>query len=165
MPDRHSLIETEQATQERVGHLALDFAASHATLSLYRAANAVRARLTNQVLRKHDLTWTGFLVLWTLWIWHDMETRDVAESVGISKGTLTGVAKTLLGQGLIERTQNADDRRFVTLALSPQGVELMTSIYPEFNSLESDIVAAVDPDELTTMTRALRALVTASESE
>jgi DNA-binding MarR family transcriptional regulator len=103
MPDRHSLAETEQATRERVQHLPLDFAASHALLSLYRAANAVRGHLTNNVLRPHDLTWTGFLVLWTLWIWDSMETRDIAESVGISKGTLTGVAKTLASRDLIER--------------------------------------------------------------
>ena len=63
-------------------HLPLDFGASHALLSLYRAANAVRGHLTNSVLRPHDLTWTGFLVLWTLWIWDSMETREVAESVG-----------------------------------------------------------------------------------
>ena len=79
----------------RVEHLAIDFPAAHALSSLYRAANAARSHLTNTVLRPHDLTWTGFLVLWLLWIWDRMETRGVAESVGISKATLTGVANTL----------------------------------------------------------------------
>ena len=35
--------ETERATSDRVGHLALDFPAAHAMSSLYRAANAARA--------------------------------------------------------------------------------------------------------------------------
>ena len=164
MPDRHTLAETEQATRERVQHLPLDFAASHALLSVYRAANAVRGRLTNAVLRPNDLTWTGFLVMWTLWIWDSMETRDIAESVGISKGTLTGVAKTLAARGLIERIPSTTDRRLVNLRLSPAGIELMERIYPEFNQTESRIVEDLDTRELSAMTQALRTLVETSES-
>jgi len=163
MPDRHTLAETEQATRERVQHLPLDFAASHALLSLYRAANAVRGHLTNNVLRPHDLTWTGFLVLWTLWIWDSMETRDVAESVGISKGTLTGVAKTLAARDLIERIPSTVDRRLVNLKLSPAGLQLMEEIYPEFNRTESRIVGDLDARQLNTMTESLRTLVETSE--
>jgi DNA-binding MarR family transcriptional regulator len=165
MPDRHSLEEAERATRERVQHLPLDFVASHALLSVYRAANAVRGRLTNAVLRPHDLTWTGFLVLWTLWIWDSMETRDVAESVGISKGTLTGVAKTLTTRGLVERTVSSEDRRLVSLKLSPEGLRLMDELYPEFNQAESQIVSGLDRARLETMTDSLRALVESSEQE
>ena len=163
MPDRHTLSETEQATRERVQHLPLDFAASHALLSLYRAANAVRGHLTNSVLRPNDLTWTGFLVMWTLWIWDSMETRDIAESVGISKGTLTGVAKTLASRGLIERIPSTADRRLVNLQLSDAGQALMERIYPEFNKTESRIVGDLDARQLETMTQSLRTLVETSE--
>jgi MarR family transcriptional regulator, organic hydroperoxide resistance regulator len=165
MPDRHTLEEAERATRERVQHLPLDFTAAHALLSIYRAANAVRSRLTNAVLRPHDLTWTGFLVLWTLWIWDSMETRDIAESVGISKGTLTGVAKTLSARGLIERTESTTDRRLVSLSLSPAGLRLMDDIYPEFNKTESRIVEHLEISDLEQMTESLRALVESSEEE
>ena len=165
MPDRHTLAEVERATRERVEHLPIDYSASHALLSLYRAANAVRARLTNSVLRPNDLTWTGFLVLWTLWIWDSMETREVAESVGISKGTLTGVAKTLMARELIERIPSTEDRRLVSLKLSPAGVALMEQIYPEFNKTEATIVGNVSADHREVMTDALRTLVESSESD
>lgn len=165
MPDHHTLEEVERATRERVQHLPLDFEASHALLSLYRAANAVRGKLTNSVLRPHDLTWTGFLVLWTLWIWDSMETREVAESVGISKGTLTGVAKTLAARGLIERIPSTADRRLVNLALTKDGTALLERIYPEFNQTESAVVSSVKPDDLRVMTEALRTLVEVSEEE
>jgi DNA-binding MarR family transcriptional regulator len=163
MPDQRTLAEVERATRERVQHLPLDYTASHALLSLYRAANAVRGRLTNAVLRPNDLTWTGFLVLWTLWIWDSMETREIAESVGISKGTLTGVSKTLMARGLIERIPSTVDRRLVNLKLSPDGVKLMEEIYPEFNKTESTVVGDLDQKQITVMTDALRTLVETSE--
>ena len=158
-----TLAESEEATRRRVQHLPLDFPAAHGLLSLYRAANAVRGALTNSVLRPHDLTWTGFLVLWTLWIFESMETRDVAESVGISKGTLTGVAKTLTARGLVERIPGTQDRRLVNLELTAEGIALMEELYPEFNAVESKLVADLKARQLEGMTAALRTLVETAE--
>lgn len=163
MPDQHTLEETERATRERVGALALDFPAAHAVSSLYRAANAARSHLTNTVLRPHDLTWTGFLVLWLLWIWGAMETRHVAESVGISKATLTGVTKTLVSRGLVDRIPSDVDRRLVELRLSEQGEKLMVEHYPEFNAAEAELVAGLDPTQVTGLTDSLRHIVTTAE--
>lgn len=163
MPDHHSLDETERATQERVGRLAVDFPAAHAVSSLYRAANAARSHLTNTVLRPHDLTWTGFLVLWLLWLWESMETRYVAESVGISKATLTGVTKTLISRGLVERVPSDVDRRLVELRLSDKGERLMAELYPSFNKAESQLVAEVSPADVSTLTESLRHIVRVAE--
>ena len=76
--------------------------------------------LTNTVLRQHGLTWTGFVVLWVVWIWDGMETRRAAESAAISKATLTGVVKTLEARGLLTRRVSGTDRRLVILELSRQ---------------------------------------------
>lgn len=163
MPDQHSLEETERATQERVGKLAVDFPAAHAISSLYRAANAARSHLTNTVLRPHDLTWTGFLVMWLLWLWESMETRHVAESVGISKATLTGVTKTLMTRGLIDRVPSSVDRRLVELRLSDKGEQLMAELYPEFNAAEARLVAGIPPSDVDVLTGSLRHIVTVAE--
>jgi MarR family transcriptional regulator, organic hydroperoxide resistance regulator len=163
MPDQHSLEETERATQERVGRLALDFPAAHAISSLYRAANAARSHLTNTVLRPHDLTWTGFLVMWLLWLWKSMETRHVAESVGISKATLTGVTKTLVTRGLIDRVPSEVDRRLVSLQLSDKGERLMAELYPEFNRAEAELVDGIPAADVAVLTESLRRIVTVAE--
>jgi DNA-binding MarR family transcriptional regulator len=164
MPDRHTLEETERVTTERLSHLELDFAAAQGVLSVYRAANAARAHLTNTVLRPHDLTWTGFLVLWVVWIWRRMETRRVAESVGISKATLTGVVKTLADRGWITRIPSQEDRRLVSLELTEAGRELLDELYPKFNQVESAIVSGFAPDELADLTDSLRRFVTQVEA-
>src|SRR5665809_66798 len=113
MPDRHTLLETEKAMSAHAAPLTTDPSAAHAVSSLYRAANAVRNHMTNTVLREHNLTWTGFVVLWIVWIWDGMETRHAAQSAGVSKATLTGVVRTLESRGLITRESDTRDRRLV----------------------------------------------------
>ena len=156
---KHTLAEIEQAMTGHVTHLALDLPAAQAVSSLYRAANAIRAHLTSTVLRKYDLTWTGFTVLWTVWIWEGRETREVADIVGISKATLTGVVRTLEGHGLIERGGVDGDRRLVFLQLTDKGLATMEQLYPEFNAAEADAVAALSPRALKDLTATLRKVI------
>jgi DNA-binding MarR family transcriptional regulator len=163
MPDNHTLAETEAAMRAKVGHLPVDFASAHALSSLYRAANAARGRLTNGALREHDITWTGWVVLWVVWIWDGMETRQAAESAGISKGTLTGVVKTLESRGWLRRTPSTVDRRLVNLELTESGVALMESVFAKFNTVESDVVSGISARRLAEMTKGLQEIVRSSE--
>ena len=165
MPDRHTLAETEKAMREHVSDLPLNFPAAAAVSSLYRAANAVRVHLTNSVLRKHGLTWTGFVVLWVVWIWDGLETRRAAESAAISKATLTGVVKTLEARGLMTRRISDIDRRLVNLELTPAGVALMKELYPVFNAAEAEVVAGLSPRGLAQLTNSLRSIVTELETK
>lgn len=143
----------------KVGSLQIDFASSRAVSSLYRAANAARQQLTNAVLREHDITWTGWVVLWVVWIWDGLETRRAAEAAGISKATLTGVVSTLESRGWLERARGVEDRRMVNLSLTPTGLELVQSIFEKFNQVEAQLVADVPADRLAEMTAGLRQIV------
>jgi DNA-binding MarR family transcriptional regulator len=164
MPDRHTLAETEKAMSAHLSGLPLDFPASAAVSSLYRAANAVRVHLTNAVLRQHGLTWTGFVVLWVVWIWDGVETRQAAENAAISKATLTGVVKTLESRGLITRKVSDADRRLVNLGLTPAGEALMKELYPHFNGAESEVVSGLSAQRLNDLTVSLRQIVTDLEA-
>ena len=148
-----------------VSDLALNFPAAAAVSSLYRAANAVRVYLTNSVLREHGLTWTGFVVLWVVWIWDGLETRRAAENAAISKATLTGVVKTLESRGLMTRRISDTDRRLVNLELTPAGIGLMKKLYPAFNAAEAEIVAGLTPRGLNQLTNSLRSIVTELEAK
>ena len=165
MPDRHTLAETERAMSTHVSELPLDFPASAAVSSLYRAANAVRLHLTNSVLREHGLSWTGFVVLWVVWIWDGLETRRAADSAAISKATLTGVVKTLEARGLIARRVSDTDRRLVNLELTTSGVALMKDLYTAFNAAEAEVVAGLSPRSLAQLTNSLRSIVTELEAK
>jgi len=160
MTDHHTLVETERAMRSQVAALELDFEAAHAISSIYRAANAIRSHVTNEVLRPYDLSWTGFVVMWVVWIWDGMETRHVADSAAISKATLTGVVKTLESRGWMTRNGRSDDRRLVELSLTPEGRKLMEEVYPKFNAVEARAVARLSSKRRRDMTASLRAIVT-----
>jgi len=165
MPDPRTLAETESAMNRHIDGLQIDFAAAQTVSSIYRAANAVRAHITNAVLRQYDLTWSGFVVLWVVWIWDGMETRHVAESAAISKATLTGVVKTLEGRGWITRESLDTDRRLVRLRLTQAGIDLMTELYPKFNAVESTVVEQLSAESKANLTTDLRSIIRTVEAK
>jgi hypothetical protein len=95
------LVQAEQDIRSRFGQGgALDFTAMAAVSNIYRAANAIRNQMERDVLAEADLSWAAFTVLFVLWIWGDQQTRHLAAEAGVTKGTLTGVLKTLEKRGL-----------------------------------------------------------------
>ncbi|MBJ7337974.1 MarR family transcriptional regulator [Mycolicibacterium sp.] len=165
MPDQRTLAETESAMNRHIAGLELDFAAAQTVSTIYRAANAVRGHITNTVLRQYDLTWSGFVVLWVVWIWDGMETRHVAESAAISKATLTGVVKTLEARNWITRKTLPADRRLVQLRLTQSGIDLMVELYPKFNAAESSVVRQLSTKSKASLARDLRTIVRTVEGD
>lgn len=154
-----TLRETEDLVARRLGHLPLDAPAMHAMSSIHRAANATRTHITNRVLRHHDVSWTGFVVLWSVWIYDGLPTWQAAQSASISKATLTGVVQTLESRGWLERSVDPADRRMVNLRLTDSGNELMEHLFPEVNAVESEVLGALSPELLGTLTERLRLVV------
>ncbi|HEY6793708.1 MAG TPA: MarR family transcriptional regulator [Kineosporiaceae bacterium] len=155
----HTLAATEDAVAQRLTGLEVDMSAMAACQNLYRAAGAVRNRLEQTVLAPHQLTWTGWVVLWVVWIWEEIETRHVAVEAGISKGTLTGVVKTLETRGLLRRSVHPDDARRVLVSLTPAGQELMLSLFPRFNEQETAVTAGLGMQGTADLAHLLRTMV------
>lgn len=131
---------------------------------LHRAANAVRQHLENSVLRNSELTWTGFVVLWVVWTAGELETRRAAEEAGISKGTLTGVAKTLQTRGLIERLPHPTDGRLAILRTTRQGEKLMNDLLPKYSEEEAFVADPLATTEAKALADMLRRMVSHLEA-
>jgi len=143
--------------------MAVNMAAMTAVSNIYRAANAVRNHLERTVLAEHGLTWTGWVVLWVIWIWGDVESRHVAQEAGISKGTLTGVQNTLMTKGLVDRSVHPQDARRVLLSLTDEGQRLMAELFPAFNAQEVLVTGDLGEDAVLQMARSLRTVVKRAE--
>jgi len=154
-----TLEATEQAVSERLQGMEIDMSAMAVVSNIYRAANSVRNHLERTVLAPHGLTWTGWVVLWVIWIWGEIESRHVAAEAGVSKGTLTGVAKTLTAKGLVERTVHPDDARRVLLSLTADGERLMAEVFPEFNGVEAWVTTDLADRSKLELARSLRTIV------
>lgn len=145
MAGPHTLDETERQVGDRLGELPIDFAAMAVASNLFRAANAVRNHFERTVLSQNNLSWTAFVVLWVVWIWEPIETRQIAVEGGFSKATLTGVLSTLEGRGWLVRTRSETDGRLVEVSLTDAGRTLMGELFPAFNEQERHIASPIDP--------------------
>src|SRR5262245_18443108 len=165
MTGRHTLGETERAVRGRRGGIPLHWEQMHAAANLHRAAAAVRLQFENSVLRRPELTWTVFVVLWVVWIWDELETRQVAAEAGITKGTLTGVVKTLETRGLVTRLRHQTDGRLVLLSLTRTGKQLMEGLFPAFNAEEVFVTERLTATECTALADLIRAVITQLEGK
>jgi MarR family transcriptional regulator, organic hydroperoxide resistance regulator len=148
-----------QAERDIRGHLRdhdLDFTAMSAVSNIYRAGSAVRNHMERSVLSAYDLSWVAFTVLWVLWIWGEQESGHVAAEAGVTKGTLTGVVKTLTNRRLVRRVPHANDGRRVSLTLTKSGTRLIEELFPEFNRHETLAVGALSGADQRELARLLR---------
>ncbi|WP_328371403.1 MarR family transcriptional regulator [Streptomyces sp. NBC_00457] len=159
MPGQRSITEAEKLADAKLGGIPIRHEQMAVVANIYRAASAVRQHLENSVLRGSDLTWTAFVVLWVVWVWGESETRHVAEEAGISKGTLTGVARTLEARGLVRRSGHPTDGRLVLLSLTDEGEELMRRVFPQFNEEEAFVAEQLDDEECRSIADGLRRVV------
>ena len=159
MPGHRSIAEAEKLAAAKLGGMPIRREQMAAVANIYRAASAVRQHVENSVLREADLTWTAFVVLWVVWVWGEPETRHVAEEAGISKGTLTGVSRTLESRGLLRRSGHPSDGRLVLLRLTDEGEALMTQLFPAFNQEEAFVTSRLDDEECRSLAEVLRRVV------
>jgi MarR family transcriptional regulator, 2-MHQ and catechol-resistance regulon repressor len=144
----------------RVAGLPVDLGAMAVGANLWRAAQAVRGELERTVLRPEGLSFTGFSLLFNLWVWGPAQTRTLAASMGCSRATVSSVSDTLERGGLISRADDEHDGRLVQLALTPVGEALIEDVFPRFNAGESALVRGLDEQERQTLAALLRKLVT-----
>jgi len=152
-------VRAERDIRARIGEQPLDFAAMAAVSNIYRAANAIRHHMERRVLAGEDLSWAAFTVLFVLWIWGEQQTRHLAAEAGVTKGTLTGVLKTLEKRGLARRRQHGQDGRLVLVSLEPKGLAVIERLFPAFNQGEAFVSGALTGDEKLQLAALLRKII------
>lgn len=157
------LLPAERKVLERLGHLSLDFRAMWAVSNLFRTSAAIRRHMESKVLADDRLSWTSFVALWVLWVWGEMESRDLAAAVGISRPTSTGVVTTLERRGFVRRKKNAEDGRMVRVSLTQRGRKKIEELFPRFNAEESAVTADLTPAEQDSMAGMLRSMLKTAE--
>ncbi|HEV8564417.1 MAG TPA: MarR family transcriptional regulator [Actinomycetota bacterium] len=159
------LLPAERKVLDSVGHLPLDFRAMWAVSNLFRSSTAIRRHMEANVLAPDRLSWTAFTGLWVLWIWDEMETRDFAAAVGISRPTATGVVTTLEGRGYVRRRKNDQDGRMVLVSLTSAGRRKIEQLFPRFNAEEVAVTARLTGLQQEALAGMLRSMFRTVEAD
>ncbi|MGH2589592.1 MAG: MarR family winged helix-turn-helix transcriptional regulator [Actinomycetota bacterium] len=158
------LLPAERRVLERLGHLPLDFRAMWAVSNLFRASAAIRRHMESKVLADDRLSWTSFVAMWVLWVWGEMESRDLAAAVGISRPTSTGVVTTLERRGYVRRRKNAEDGRMVRVSLTDRGRRKIEELFPRFNAEETVVTSHLSTEQQDAMAKMLRSMLRTAET-
>ncbi|MDA8208743.1 MAG: MarR family transcriptional regulator [Actinomycetota bacterium] len=149
----------ERDIRARIGSYEADVHASGVMTNIYRVASILRNHMEREVLGEYGLSFTAFIVLFTLWVWGEMEPQRLASKAGVTKGTLTGVVKTLERRGLCIRQVHPQDRRRAIVSLSDEGVRVVEKVAPLYNREESRLVAGMDAETQVALASSLRMIV------
>ena len=157
------LIEAERLIRDRMSGLDLDLLSLAAVSNVFRTATVLRNHMERDVLRRHQLSWSAFVVLFVLRIWGSQESRSLATEAGISGGTLSGVLDTLERKGLAERRAIPEDRRRVEVVLTATGTKVVDEVMPALNREEALVTGGLTDDEMGTLARLLRKVLRTTE--
>src|SRR5215831_14810352 len=86
-----------------------------------------------------------------------------AAEAGVTKGTLTGVLKTLEKRGLVRRRAHESDGRLVLVSLESKGVGVIERLFPAFNMGEAFVSASLSVQEKEQLASLLRTIIRSVE--
>ena len=96
-----------------------------------------------------DATWRPLLHLHLLG--DGIRQKDLAASVGIEGPSVVRLLDTLISKGLIQRSEDAADRRAKLLCLTPEGLLVVARIQETVLALESEVLSPFSSSEIARM--------------
>ena len=104
--------------------------ALNAYIKLVRASESVFGRIGQNLRAEGGLTLSQFGVLEALWHLGPLCQRDLGLKILKSSGNMTMVVDNLEKRELVDRRQNAEDRRVTEVHLMAKGRALIKEIFP-----------------------------------
>jgi DNA-binding MarR family transcriptional regulator len=161
LPRYECLLEAAQEFPE------LDPSATEVFLHLLRTGDEA-FRVVEAHLARHDITQGRFGVLMALWgscrraggAAAPLTPAELADRTGVTRATITGLVDTLERAGLVTRTPHPDDRRMMSVELTPRGQELLSAILPEHFRQMAWLMAPLAEAERKTLVTLLNKVLT-----
>jgi len=107
---------------------------------------------------EYDLTVAQFGTLEALYHLGPLSLGDLASKLLVTGGNVTFVMDRLEGRGLVARYRSPEDRRVVQARLTPEGRDLISSVFPGHAEYVEYLCRHLDPEEQEELRRLLKAL-------
>jgi MarR family transcriptional regulator, 2-MHQ and catechol-resistance regulon repressor len=131
--------------------------ALNAYINLMRASDSLTARLTAQ-LESQGVTVGQFGVMETLFHLGPMCQRTLGEKLLRSGGNITLIVDNLERHEWVRRERQKDDRRMVTIHLTPRGEKLIAKVVPPHVEAIANEMNRLTPAEQEELRRICRKL-------
>ncbi|MGH3345080.1 MAG: MarR family winged helix-turn-helix transcriptional regulator [Carbonactinosporaceae bacterium] len=142
-----------------------DAEAMRLVLMLHRLTSLMVYDLEASVHRPRGWSWSGFRVMFALWLTNPLEAWQVAEFSGMSRAAVSSLVNTLERNGLVARTPSDARRRTVSLALTEAGRTAMEEAVTAHHRREQLWASAISRRELRTLVRLLARLLHHPEAD
>ncbi len=148
----------------------LDPSAAEAFLHLLRTGDEVFGH-TDKNLSDHNISHGRFGVMMLLW--RSVQSREhalagvaecsggprtpaeLADAAGVTRATMTGLIDTLERDGFVKREPDQNDRRMMSVLLTPEGEVFLNTLLPAHFKVIADIMAPLTEPERKTLVRLL----------
>jgi len=123
--------------------------AEHAPRILYQVKQvelAVRGRL-DAVVRPHGITVTQYTALTVLEQHPGMSSAQLARHAFVSAQAMEGIVRALEEARLIERARDPQNRRRMTISLTPAGVALLAACRDDVDRIEGEAFASLSAQQ------------------
>jgi MarR family transcriptional regulator for hemolysin len=108
-------------------------------------------------LQKYGLTEATWLPLLHLARAEEpMRQKELAASLSLDNSSVVRILDGLQGLGLIERSEDADDRRAKAIVITGQGRELVAQVEDVSSQVRSETLAQIDDQSLAVATKVLQ---------
>jgi MarR family transcriptional regulator, organic hydroperoxide resistance regulator len=111
--------------------------------------------------RKLDVPLAQMKTLMTVHARGEMNARELAAELGVTPGNVTSIIDRMVAQGLMERKENQEDRRLVTLKTTEKGLKIIREIHDTGLNKMKAVLNRMDLEDLVAFNRGLKALFTA----
>jgi len=127
-----------------------------AYIKLMRAAESVTARA--HVVLPKSITFSQFSALEALYHLGPLYQTELATKLLKTGGNLTLVVDNLERCGFVVRERKADDRRYVSVALTPKGRKFIAALFPKIAASITREFAALSAPEQAALGRLCKKL-------
>lgn len=124
---------------------------------LMRAANSVTEQMHRHLARA-KLSISQFGVLEALLHLGPLCQKEIGTKILKTSGNITLVIDNLEKRGLVRREKNPHDRRKSRISLTPEGRDLIQTIFPVHSRIAGKVFSSLDPVEQTTLGNLLKKL-------
>jgi DNA-binding MarR family transcriptional regulator len=115
--------------------------------------------------RKLDVPLAQLKSLFLIHMKESISVHELALDLGVTPGNVTSIIDRTVGQGLVKRSENPDDRRIVLLQLTDKGRETIANIHDTGHLHMKRILERMSREELASLVLGGKAFLKAMEKD